>query len=192
MFLHQIVFKFGLGIHYDIEDDAEEGDLFGSSLATGDFNKDGIWDLAIGVPREEIDMIDMAGGVNVIYGSPKGLASVQPPSMNVRHSQFWSQITMILKMMLKRGDLFGSSLATGDFNKDGIWDLAIGVPREEIDMIDMAGGVNVIYGSSADFDLIILLWRMVGMINSGHKIPGTSRIMPEYRSFWNCPDGGRL
>ena len=48
---------------------AEPDDLFGSSVASGDFDKDGFYDLAIGVYGEDIGNIQGAGAVNVIYGS---------------------------------------------------------------------------------------------------------------------------
>ena len=46
---------------FGIDGDAESGDNFGSALATGDFNKDGYSDLAIGVPAEEINTVEFAG-----------------------------------------------------------------------------------------------------------------------------------
>src|SRR5688572_5245185 len=51
-----------------------------SGIARGDFNGDGIGDLAIGVPFEDIadakgGTIQDAGGVNIIYGSATGLSS---------------------------------------------------------------------------------------------------------------------
>jgi hypothetical protein len=56
-----------------------------SGIARGDFNGDGIGDLAIGVPFEDIadgegGTIQDAGGVNVIYGSATGLSSNAGPS----------------------------------------------------------------------------------------------------------------
>jgi hypothetical protein len=58
---------------------------FGTALAIGDFNGDGIDDLAIGVPGEDVDGISNAGAVNVLYGSAGGLRSVD--------DQLWQQGT---------------------------------------------------------------------------------------------------
>ena len=62
-----------------IEDSAEAGDLFGSTLAAGDFNRDGKADLVVGVPGED----GGAGAVNAIYGSVSGLVATD--------DQLWSQ-----------------------------------------------------------------------------------------------------
>jgi hypothetical protein len=62
-----------------VEDEEEEGDHFGWSLAAADFNRDGRDDLAIGVPDEDVlqdGYVNLrAGLVNVLYGSPAGLVA---------------------------------------------------------------------------------------------------------------------
>lgn len=126
-----------------IEDNAEEADFFGSALATGDFNKDGFYDLAIGVPWESVGTLWKAGAVNVIYGSTGGL------STTVKPDQLWTQDSMDIVGDAAKDDLFGGHLTTGDFNKDGYSDLAIGVRGEDVGTIMSAGAVNVIYGSSS-------------------------------------------
>jgi FG-GAP repeat len=40
----------------------------------GDFNNDGFVDLAIGVPDEDIEDIEDAGVVHIVYGSVSGLS----------------------------------------------------------------------------------------------------------------------
>ena len=117
---------------------AEEGDLFGFALGAGDFNNDGLEDLAIGVSVEDVGGID-AGMVNVIYGSPAGLAA---PG-----NQVWHQDSEGITGTAEEEDLFGHALAAGDFNNDGLEDLAIGVYQEDIGTIGDAGAVNVIYGA---------------------------------------------
>jgi hypothetical protein len=102
-----------------------------------DFNGDGVNDLAIGVPFEDIGAVVNAGGANVIYGTAAGLSSAG--------SQFWSQDSVGIAGVSEAGDTFGRSLAVGDFNGDGRDDLAIGVPGEN----GGAGGVNVLYGSAS-------------------------------------------
>src|SRR4030095_12719074 len=124
----------------------EPFDAFGSSLATGDFNKDGFSDLAIGVPGEDIGTtIADAGAVNVIYGSSMGLSAAG--------NQIFTQNSPDIEGNAEVGDRFGLALTTGDFNKDGFSDLVIGVPQEDvvnssqINIIN-AGAVNTIYGST--------------------------------------------
>jgi len=132
---------------FGIEGYAEVGDIFGAALATGDFNKDAISDLAIGVPAEEINTVELVGATNVIYGSSNGLSPTGLALGNGRADQIWSQNTTNVEDDAESIDLFGSTLVAGDFNKDGISDLAIGVPLEDVGTIGNAGAVNVIYGS---------------------------------------------
>ena len=116
---------------FTIDGLANEGDNFGRALAAGHFNSDGFEDLAIGVPMEGRD----SGAVNVIYGSPAGLAA---PG-----NQIWHQDSAGIAEQREQGDNFGFALAAGDFNDDGLEDLAIGVPGEDVG----AGAVNVLYGA---------------------------------------------
>jgi FG-GAP repeat protein len=121
-------------------DRAEAVDLFGFSLAAGDFNGDGYDDLAVGVPLEDVGSISNAGEVNVIYGSADGLFALEG-------IQFWHQDSSGIADEAEADDRFGESLTAGDFNGDGHDDLAVGVPKENVGSILNAGEVNVIYGS---------------------------------------------
>ena len=141
---------------FQIKDIAEQADNFGSAVATGDFNKDGYKDLAIGVRGEDIkitttspNIVD-AGAVNVIYGSSSG--------PNFLNNQIWYQGNNGILDAPEISDFFGDALAAGDFNKDGADDLAIGVPGEDVGSIGDAGVVNIIYGSTS------------GLVNTGNKI----------------------
>ena len=120
---------------------AEANDQFGYRLAAGDFDGDGIDDLAVGVPFEDIGALANAGGVNVIYGSTHGLSSVG--------DQFWSQNTTGILGVSESFDNFGRALTAGDFDDDGFDDLAVGVPFEESGSLTNSGSVNIIYGSAA-------------------------------------------
>jgi hypothetical protein len=126
----------------DILDSAEQGDHFGSGLSSGDFNGDGYDDLAIGAYFEDLEpgMGFFNGAANVLYGSSSGITSAG--------NQFWNQDSPGVQDTVEQ-DLFAFSLASGDYNDDGYYDLAIGVPNENVGSIESAGAVNVIYGSSA-------------------------------------------
>jgi hypothetical protein len=135
----------------NVEDAPEYKDLFGRSLAADDFNNDGKEDLAIGVPGESISGASLqgAGAVNVLYGSSSGLQTSSPAD------QFWHQNSPNVEDTPEAdkdsfSDLFAAALAAGDYNKDGFYDLAIGVPNEGIpEPNDNQGAVQILYGSSS-------------------------------------------
>ena len=123
-----------------VPEDAESFDAFGSDLAVGDFNHDSFDDLAVGVPREDVGATGSDHGlVNIFYGFANGLSDFG--------SQTFSQNSNLMLGQSATGDLFGWSLAVGDFDGDDYDDLAIGIPGEIAGAIADAGGVAVLYGS---------------------------------------------
>ena len=81
----------------------ESADCFGAALTAGDFNGDGVDDLAIGVPGEDIGGIEDAGVVQIIFGSASGLTS--------DGDQFWYQNTPVILESAEQYDQFSSSLS---------------------------------------------------------------------------------
>ena len=127
-----------------VEGTSEAGDLFGYQLATGDFDGNGYTDIAIGVPHEAIGSTAEAGAVNVLYGTQYGVTSTG--------DDFWSQDTLGISDSPQAEDHFGQALAAGDFDGDGYWDLAIGVPDEDVDGVSDAGAIHVLYGEPGGLD----------------------------------------
>jgi hypothetical protein len=127
-----------------IEGDPEPFDGFGTALTVGDFDGDGRDDLAVGVPFEEVGSLRNAGAVNVIYGAAAGLA--------VADDQIWYQDVGTVADASEDDDYFAETLAAGDFDGDGVDDLAIGVPTESLNGLSFTGAVNVLYGTAAGLD----------------------------------------
>jgi hypothetical protein len=112
-----------------------------SPASAADFDKDGYADLAIGVRWEEVSGAPYAGAVNVLYGSSVGISAA--------NDQLWVQGDLIPNGT-EPEDMFGEVLAAGDFDGDGVVDLAVGVRCENLDAIVDGGAVQIIYGSSPD------------------------------------------
>jgi hypothetical protein len=118
----------------------ETGANFGLALAAGDFNGDGRADLVIGVPNATVNGVANAGAVYAVYGSANGLS--------MAGNQYWTQESLNNGSASLAGDNFGASLAVGDFNGDGIADLAIGTPGKLVGTAAGAGAVDVLYGNT--------------------------------------------
>lgn len=102
----------------------EAGDMFGTSLAFGDFDGDGMDDLVVSANREDVGK-DVDGGLlSVLWGSGDGLVrgdTVGDPDRSAY-------------------DRFGQSLAAGDFDADGTTDLAIGTDHPTVHLFE--GGLD--------------------------------------------------
>jgi hypothetical protein len=120
---------------------SEGADQFGAALATGDFNRDGFADLAIGSPGEDLGAVADAGLVQILYGSPSGLSAAG--------SQAYNQDSTGIADTAESGDRLGTALAGGDLDGDGDDDLTAGAPGESVGAAGAAGAVNVIYGSGS-------------------------------------------
>jgi hypothetical protein len=116
----------------------EPSDFFGEALAAGDFNGNGVTDLAIGVPGESVGTLDAAGAVNIVFGRTGGPTGAS--------SQLLTQNTPGVGSTAEPFDNFGDALAAGDYNDSGVTDLAIGAPGETVGTLDRAGAVNVLFG----------------------------------------------
>ncbi len=125
---------------------AEEADDFGGAVAVGDFDGDGIDDLAVGAPGETVGTVGAAGAVNVIYGSATVLNAGRP-------SQLFTQDNLGVGRGVSELDFFGGALSAGDLDGDGVDDLVIGAPNADVGGDDVAGLVDVVYGSPTGLQL---------------------------------------
>lgn len=123
--------------------DLTSQDSFGRSLAAGDFNYDGYSDLAVGAPNNELlpAFAGPVGQVNILYGSGSGLTRTG--------EQTWNQDSPGVPGSSGVPDYFGYSLAAGDFDDDGMDDLAIGVYGDSDPGVYRAGAVNILFGDGS-------------------------------------------
>jgi hypothetical protein len=111
----------------------EADDHLGQSLATGDFDGDGYTDVAVGAPDEDRGAGTNAGAVILYRGTSVGLVAWDL----IVEGDFSSAETY------GSNERFGAAVAAGDFDGDGIDDLAVGAPGEA-----GAGAVYVFRGSA--------------------------------------------
>lgn len=130
--------------HDFVPGSGETDDRFGQALVTGDFNGDGLADVAIGNPTEAFGTTQSVGMVTVLYGKPDSPYLGLIPNTLTQIDQNQTGIPGDNEA----GDLFGASLAVGDFDADGFADLAVGQPGEAVGTTPQAGAVTIVYGGA--------------------------------------------
>ncbi|MGW6274141.1 FG-GAP and VCBS repeat-containing protein [Streptomyces sp. NPDC055060] len=135
--------KFGAPVTYDQAstgipgaDEADDG--FGASVAAGDVTGDGLVDLAVGAPGEEVGTVDGAGSVTLLKSTGGKFTS----------GKAWHQETAGVPGVAEAGDSFGTSVRLKDINKNGKADLAVGASGEDIGTKVDVGAVWVLRGTS--------------------------------------------
>ena len=133
---------------------AQFNDHFGTSLVAADFDSDGHTDLAVGIPYEDFaGGLDNAGAVQIYHGSSDGLVD---PAVSALSPKLISANTPGVNNNQEANELFGLTLAAGDFDGNGYTDLAIGTPYEThgggASTIELAGAVNIVYSGQFGLD----------------------------------------
>ena len=123
-----------------VPDQAETPDLMGASMTIGDFDGDGYPDLAADSFAESVGAIEGAGGITVLFGSADGLAADR--------AQEITQAAPGVPDTPGRFDMFGSPVASGDFDGDGCDDLVAGISNEGVGGVFHSGAAYVMPGSS--------------------------------------------
>lgn len=112
----------------------------------GDFNGDGLGDLAIGAPGANHNGLNDVGAVHIIYGKQDLISN--RAGLSADNTQLIMQDTFAWPLgEVEQGDRFGEALAVGNFNNDNYSDLAISSPGESYGIVLNAGLVQVLYGS---------------------------------------------
>lgn len=113
----------------------EAGDAFGASLAAGDFDGDGDEDLAVGVPGEDISGSGARAGEIAMFRNQWSL-------------QAWQGVTQESAGIgvSEADDEFGMRLVAGDFDGDGIDDLAISTDEQVPKRTERPGYAVMLYG----------------------------------------------
>ena len=130
---------------------AESGDNFGAALAIGKFDGNVRASLAVGSPGEDVEALGEsdAGAIHLV----RRLQTVD------FDATLWLQDD-VPPFASEEGDRFGSSFTVGDFDADGLDDLVVGVPLEDVG------------GGGGDFG--------AGMLLRGHAISGLTDAGAQY------------
>jgi hypothetical protein len=134
-------------------------DHFGSALAAGDFNADGIDDLAVGVPFNDCDFVVWdCGSVHVRLGQ-RGVG-IPPAGPILRQG---------VLDVAEAGEAFGFAVAAGDFDGDGYDDLAVGSPLNRVGSSKF-GQVDLHFGNNLGPAAVGLPYRAgnLGVPGSGY------------------------
>ena len=114
-----------------------ESDFFGYSIRSlGDLNGDGIQDLTVGAPNDD-DSGAEAGAIYHLYLNRDG--TVQG------HEKISDTSNGLPAGLLNPGDLFGQAAGDiGDFDGDGIADVAIGAPGDDFNGGNDRGALHIL------------------------------------------------
>jgi len=104
-----------------------------ASCVPGDLSGDGVVDLAVGAPGEDVGSARNAGAVTVLHG--RGDATFGGGRYLTQES---------VGQVSETGDVFGTAVLVADVTYDGCSDLVVGVPGEN----SSAGTVVVLRGSA--------------------------------------------
>ena len=110
-------------------------------VTIADFGSGSRDDLAIGSSGHSVGRVTEAGAVFVVYGTADGLAA--------DGAQEWTEEVTAGMNGPEHNDLFGSDVTSGDYDGNGVADLAAGVSLDDVGAVVNAGGAVVVFGRNA-------------------------------------------
>ncbi len=119
-----------------------QAEPIGRSLVTGDFNGDGISDLAMGIPGDPDTSVQKAG-IQICFGS---FAGIKPDACK---SSGYSDLVKVPELKI-RGGGFASEMASGDFNGDGYSDLVVSAPGASSSSVAPSSGLVFYFSGDSD------------------------------------------
>lgn len=164
----------------------QSGDFFGDALAAGDFDRDGRDDLAIGVPGREVGSVTSAGIVIVV-------ARATIDGANFAAGTVFRRGVGGIPGPAGSNDRYGTALGTGDFNDDGVDDLAVisegarnaqGVATGAANLLfstaDTTTGIVTVSPSTGlpgqDYTVTVLARRTSALVSDVTRIRGTVQV----------------
>lgn len=145
-------------------DGAAVGDTSGRAVAAGDINGDGINDLIIGAPR----VGDYVGSTYVVFGRASGSPTSPIPLSTLNGTNGFRLDSD------NSYNYSGQTLASGDFNGDGIDDLLIGSPSSQLAGLERSGSSHVVFGRRTGFAAVISLSSLNG--TTGFRLDGAAAL----------------
>jgi hypothetical protein len=154
----------------------ESDDHFGDSIAVGDVTGDGLGDVLVSVPGEDVGKTVDAGMIVLLRGTRKGLTGAGSQSLD--------QNAGIVPDTAERGDGFGYSVSLLNLNGTGGLDALVGTPDEYVkgDAAGWASGtVTSLPGGSQGLG--------AGTATSGRAVSYDSETSGRYGMYLVGPQG---